>query len=526
MPAPNPDPSNPATPDTSAVAVPSSTLVVDDPHPFRALLRIALPTVVTMSSFTLMQFLDKLMVSRVSPDPIYIGAQGNGGLISFVPISIAMGLVSVVNSFVSQNLGAGKPDRGPAYAWNALWLSMLYWAAVVIPMALLLPTIFALFRDSGTAPEILARIEFRDALSINYAQILMFGACLTLASRAISQFFYGMQKPWVVLIAGVLGNLTNFLCNSVFIYGPEAAPKTGVAILDAWFTFAASIAQTLGVPRMALTGAAVGTVIGTAVELAIPAVIFLSPKFNRLYKTRSQWKPSWMHIKDLARVGWAPGLMFGNEMICWGLFMVYMVGHYGADHSTAGFIAHQYMSMSFMPAVGISVAVTAMVGKCMGMKRPDLAVSRAWMGTATAMVYMFLCAVCFVLFGEPMARLFLSKDLDPETRQRLVSMASKFLLLTAAFQLFDAFAITLVGALRGAGDTAWPGIATLISSWLVIVGGGQLMMYAFPNLESYGPWIAAAAYVIILSLLILWRFQQGHWKSRTLVHDDPIIAAH
>jgi len=125
-----------------------------------------------------------------------------------------------------------------------------------------------------------------------------------------------------------------------------------------------------------------------------------------------------------------------------------------------------------------------------------------------------------------MARLFLSKDLDPETRQRLVSMVSKFLLLTAAFQLFDAFAITLVGALRGAGDTAWPGIATLISSWLVIVGGGQLMMYAFPNLESYGPWIAAAAYVIILSLLILWRFQQGHWKSRTLVHDDPIIAAH
>ena len=55
--------------------------------------------------------------------------------------------------------------------------------------------------------------------------------------------------------------------------------------------------------------------------------------------------------------------MFGNEMVCWGFFMVHLVSGFGPQHASAGWIAHQYMSLSFMPAVGISVACTAIVGK-------------------------------------------------------------------------------------------------------------------------------------------------------------------
>lgn len=502
----------------------SASPKVDDAHPFLALLKLAIPTVVTMSSFTIMQFVDKLMVSRVSVDPIYVGAHGNGGLISFVPISIAMGLVTVVNSFVSQNLGAGKPNRAPAYAWNAIWLSLLYWAAIIVPMAIALPWIFALMRGEVADATVLADLIRRDALSTGYARILMFGAFLTLSTRAVSQFFFGMHKPYVVLIAGLLGNLTNCICNSVFIYGPEQARPTGYSLLDAWFAFAAKIAQTLGVPRLELSGAAWGTIIGTLIELAIPLAVFLSPAFHRLYATRATWRPSLSHFKDLLKVGWGPALMFGNEMICWGMFMVYMVGHYGPDHSSAAWIAHQYMALSFMPAVGLSVAVTAMVGKCMGAKRPDLAAARTWTGVATATVYMLICAACFIAFREPMLRLFLSDDLAPDRAERVVAMGGTFLLLVAGFQLFDAFAMTLVGALRGAGDTAWPGIMTLICSWSIIVGGGKLIMWQFPSLESTGPWIAASLYIVVLGLLMLLRFLSGKWKTRSLVKSDAVAA--
>jgi hypothetical protein len=39
-----------------------------------------------------------------------------------------------------------------------------------------------------------------------------------------------------------------------------------------------------------------------------------------------------------------------------------------------------------------------------------------------------------------------------------------------------------------------------------------------PQLESLGPWIAAATYIAILSLAILARFVGGKWKSIKLVH--------
>src|ERR1700742_2106378 len=84
--------------------------------PLAELLRVAGPTVATMTSYTAMTFCDKWLVSRLGPE--FVGAQGNGGLAAWVPQSIAMGLSQVINTYVSQNMGAGKPERGPAYAWN------------------------------------------------------------------------------------------------------------------------------------------------------------------------------------------------------------------------------------------------------------------------------------------------------------------------------------------------------------------------------------------------------------------------
>jgi hypothetical protein len=50
-----------------------------DQHPLVEMLKLAAPTVATMTSYTLMTFVDKLIVSKIGPDPVYVGAQGNGG---------------------------------------------------------------------------------------------------------------------------------------------------------------------------------------------------------------------------------------------------------------------------------------------------------------------------------------------------------------------------------------------------------------------------------------------------------------
>lgn len=467
------------------------------------MLAIAGPTVATMVSYTAMQFVDKLIVSRIGPEPIYVGAQGNGGLAAFVPIAIAMGVLTVINTYVSQNLGAGRPERGPAYAWNGMWIAAAFWALILVPYGFMLPSVLAAMRGSGLDAAALADVIRRDEMAVAYGRILIFGSVLTMWTRGISQYFYGMHRAGIIMVAGVAANLVNIVLSYALVFGR------------------------FGLPALGVPGSAIGTVIATGVELAIPLAIFLGPSFNARFRTRAAWRPSPVHLKDLLRIGWPGGLMFGNEMLCWGYFMVGLVGRFGKEHSTAGWIAHQYMSLSFMPTVGISVACTALVGKYMGMGRPDIAAQRARLGLSIALVYMVACGVLFVVLREPMVLLFVDSQTPPDQVRRLIALGSAFLIATAAFQAFDAVAMTMGGSLRGAGDTIVPGLVTVVLAWAIIVGGGEALVHWAPQLGSIGPWIAAAAYISILGVYLLARFINGRWKHIRLLREEaePTMAA-
>src|SRR5436190_1957626 len=92
--------------------------------PLREVWTIAWPTVLAMTSYTIMQFTDQLMVGQVGPDEL--AAQSNGSMWSWTALSFALGILTVVNTFVSQNLGAGTPRNGPKYAWGAVWLGVSF----------------------------------------------------------------------------------------------------------------------------------------------------------------------------------------------------------------------------------------------------------------------------------------------------------------------------------------------------------------------------------------------------------------
>jgi MATE family multidrug resistance protein len=91
----------------------------------------------------------------------------------------------------------------------------------------------------------------------------------------------------------------------------------------------------------------------------------------------------------------------------------------------------------------------------------------------------------------------------------------------AVFQTFDAVGIAYTGALRGAGDTLVPGIATIVLSWGVIVGLGAWLVSAYPSLSSTGPWIAASAYIILYGAVVAWRFERGAWRTIRLLEPTP-----
>jgi len=144
-----------------------------------------------------------------------------------------------------------------------------------------------------------------------------------------------------------------------------------------------------------------------------------------------------------------------------------------------------------------------------------------WLAMKVAVTYMGLCGCLFLLLRKPMVSLFIGSDVPPAEAAEILRLGSLVLICAAIFQIFDAIGITLTGALRGAGDTVWPGIMTALLSWTFLIGGGLFMVRFFPELRSIGPWIAASFYLIAYGGAMSIRYLRGAWRRIRLLDREP-----
>lgn len=509
------------------MSTPSPTAGPPDAAPgvLLEMLRIAGPSVATMASYMGMQFCDRLMVKDIGPDPVYLAAHGNAAIATWTLMTFIVGIAGIVSSFVSQHLGAGRPERGAAYAWNMMWLGLGYWLAVLLPGALLAPLVL----------RTLGHTEQLYELELQYAVIGMAGGVFTVWSKGLHNYFFGMHRAGIVLVSAICGNLVNVFLNVVLIFGENGPPAS--------WPFAelfANLSSGLHIPALGLAGAALATVLGTVVEFSIPFAVFIGPGMAKRYGTREQWRPRLACIKDILKVGWPAGFMMLNELLCWAYLMTYLTGHAAGRAfvvagetaeaaaraatmaNTAGFAALQWMHLSFMPALGLSIATQAVVGKAVGARDLKGAAARTWLGLRLAVTYMGLCGVAFFFFREGLIGLFINASTPADDADLILHLGMQILLAAAVFQVFDATAITMSAALRGAGDTLWPGVVTILSGWVCLVGVGHALIRFSPELGALGPWIGAGAYFLSLAALLVGRFLGGRWRTIRLTHDDTL----
>jgi MATE family multidrug resistance protein len=445
---------------------------------FAEVLRMAWPASVAMLGTTVIKFIDGLMVSRVGAASF--SAQFLAGMSAFVPEAMILGLLTVINTYVSQNVGAGRFKRAGQYAWAGM--AVAFGAAVLISM---------LWFFSDTIFSSIGHDEWE--LETMYFKYMIVAVLVTLPTRVMEQFFFGVHRPRIVLFASVVANALNIGINYVLIFGMYGAPKLG------------------------LQGAAIGSVTAWVVQFLILLSIFLSPGLHRKFATRLVKATQWQHCKDILRVGWPAGVQLCNDMLSWSVGVAVLAGWFGLAHRAATTIAMRYIGLAFMPAVGIGIATTALVGRYIGQQQPDIARKRAHQGVITAMVWMGFCGVIFWIFRYPLARFFATSDQADE----IVRIGAGIMICAAIFQLSDAVGIVYIGALRGSGDTKWPMFVTVGLSWCIIVGGGFAAVTLLPQLESLGPWIAASVYVIVMGATVAWRFESGAWRKIDLLRRGP-----
>jgi len=468
-------------------------------------LNLAFPAAAGMISGTIMQFIDGWMVSRLIGHQAF-SAQFVSAILSFVPTSLGMGVIVLVNTFVSQNLGANRLRRCGQYGWHGLYLAAAY-GALMLPLAALAEPIFqalsrlVVWRGGRATP------AGELALQAVYFRYLIIGTPIMLMSRALGQFFFGIHRPWVVVVVAMLSVGVNVGMNYVLITG--------------YWIF----------PALGLKGAAIGTIIGWAAAFLMLLAGFLRASYDRRFRTRRTWRLRVRLCADVVRVGWPSGVHFCLDILAWSVFNSILVGHFGQIHKAASGAAVRYMHISFMPAIGIGIACTALVGRYIGAGRPELARRRAHAAVLIAVAYMGLCGLAFWTFRRPMVEVFATvrDDAGMTAAQRaamhaeIIRIGATVLVCAAVYQCFDAVGIVFIGALRGAGDTLWPMIVTFLLSWSMIVGGGMAFIKWAPQLGSIGPWLAASAYVMLLGPVMAWRFESGAWRRIDLLGRKPAV---
>jgi MATE family multidrug resistance protein len=453
----------------------------------RLLFGLAAANVASMVAQTAMSLTDFYIVSLMPNAVEAQAAVSCAGLVFFSIFGLLLGAMVCTTTLVSQSLGANRPRDCSAYGWQGVWISTIF-GLLGFALWPFVPQLYAWF---GHDPAV-QRME-----SV-YTQIRLLSLGVSGAQVAIAHYFIGIHRPWSNTLSAVWSTLLN-------------AVLTYAMVLGTW-----------GSPAMGVAGAAWATVIATVFRMVwlLAAMCFGSTAGQ--FEARRTWRWDSVKVRRLLHVGWPSGVQFILDISAWAAFMVWIIGRFGSTHLAATATVWRYTELSFMPAVGIGLAVSTMVGRAIGERKLHLAYRRAALGTFFNMAYMGFMGLVFVVCGRFLMGIF-SRDAD------VISLGIELLVFAAIFQLFDAVAITYNNALRGAGDTRWPTVVGAAQAWGIMIVGGWVTARCYPHLGSRGPWIFATLFVIVIGITLWIRWRRGAWEKLDVIGrqtgDDAFIGS-
>ena len=451
------------------------------PASLKILMALAVPMILSRATQSVMTFADALMVEHLGPQAI--AASATGGFNCFLVMILPMGTVFIVQSFVSQLVGANDRDATPRFAWYGLVIA----AASGLLAIATIPLIDPLLGLADFSPAV------RDLMS-EYMAIRMFSVAAVVGIEVIGNWYGGLGNTWMALVASIISMVCDLFLNWVLIYG------------------------NLGAPEMGVNGAALSTTIGSCIGFTFLAVAFWrrwgmaiggAPAPARRHPFRFL---TMRELKRVLRFGIPNGLNWFAEFAAFQLFVNSVFASLGDDTLAALQVVIAINSVAFMPAFGLASAGAILAGQAIGRGEKSAVWPQVKMTIAVAAVWMCTIGITYLIFPEPLLRLFDSKDRAPI----FVEVGITMLLISAAWQLFDAIGITLSETLRAAGDTTWTAAARLVLAWVIFVPSGYVVVKVYDG-GPVGAMLCLVAYIALLAGAFAYRFKSGAWKRIELI---------
>ena len=445
----------------------------------RAVVALAFPLFLNSSIQVVLNLTDTWFVGRISMEAM--AAVGACYFLVFVFYLVLGGVGLGVQTLVAQHFGARRLRAAAHTTWCGVWGSLM-----TTPLFLLAawggPTILSFF---GLEPQVLS-------LANDFWVPRMLGGSVSAVLFSLNSFFNGIGRPRYTFWIMVLVALAN-------------------AAMNEWFIFH------LG---YGIAGAAMASSLALLLGAVLGLVVFLGRRFQAEFDTRATWKPEWAGIAQVFALGIPTGMFPAMDVIGLALFQLMQVRLSAVD-GAATQIVMMITSVSYLPAIGIALAGTTLVGQSIG------AGDKAWASRCASVIlrmvviYMGVLGLGLAFGGAWVVPPFVggSGDLAPA----VTALSLKLLWIAAGYQVFDALNLGSAFCLRGAGDVRFPTVLLLLLSaglflplcHALTFPAGQGWVGFLPQwgLGATGGWLAALVYTVALGLGLWWRWQSGAWRK-------------
>ena len=434
------------------------------------LLQLSLPMVVSQGAFAVMVFCDRLFMSQI--DALHMAAALGGGVASFFCISLFVGVLTYANALVAQYLGADEHRKCPRVVTQGLILVMM--SAPILAFAAF--QVGGLFAAMGHDPQ-------QVVLERSYFFILMGGAVFNLPKMCVACFFSGIGRTRVVMIADVLGVMLNIPLSYCLIFGK------------------------LGLPALGIEGAAIGTVIASLFSL----LLFLRFYFERGNRQRFGVMQSF-HLdlnilRRFVRLGFPSGFELFINVACFNLFIL-MFQSYGVVQGASAAIVFNWDMLSFVPMLGLHIGVMSLIGRFVGandMGKTDEVIAA---GFFVALGYSFVLALAFILYRVEFVGMLAGSG--PE-RMEIILLGSFMMLGLASYVMADASILISSAVLRGAGDTRWLMVTSIVLHVLMLVA--QYFIIIVYQLGERTSWVAFVLMILLIAVVYMGRLRGKIWRE-------------
>jgi len=422
---------------------------------------IALPIMGGMMSQNILNLVDIGMVGRLGDSAL--AATGIGSFSSYMAISFIIGLSAGVQALAARRLGEGRTSETAIPLNGGLILALVIGIPLCIILILFAPVAFTFLTDDPAVQK----------LGIPYLQIRIASMMAVGMNFSFRGYWSAVHMTGVYLRTLLIMHAINIFLNWVLIFGNLGAPELGV--------FGAGLATTISL------------YIGTSVYFFFALRHARDKGFLHGMPSRSTlWQQFTLSLPaSLQQLFFAAGLVA----------LVWIVGQIGTAEVAAINVLMTFHITAILPAFGIALAATTLVGNALGRGDAEDAAKWGWNCSMLTFIYGVILSILLIPLARPILAVFLT---NPETRQ----LAHLPMILWAMMIAFDTMGMVLMNALIGAGDTRRSMWISLLWQWAFFLPLAFLVGPVF-GFGLLGVWIVNGIYRVGQALNCAHQ-----WKSR------------